>query len=602
MFQERSDSALWKVSLAGGFVALLVGVLAAYRTPATEYELSLYAATPTTYWVGLAVALVASLAVAFGATTSWRTRAGAYLLSVTSLSTLVLLPRLRGYYYFGGGDSMTHLGWTRDIVAGRLDPTTFLYPGIHTTTVFVSRVVGVGFGTAQLYVTLAYVLLFVLFVALSVRLLGAAAWAPTVGLFAGLLVLPNNNVSVHVMAHPITQSLLLVPLVVYLVVRYVIQPDRAVDELPVGTPVGILLGLVIVALVFVHPQGALTVVAILGTIVVVQLLARRLRRPTRLDAHHPLYVPTLVGFVTFALWTPRYERVRGTAVGVVDNLVSGSVTADEIAQRSSSLADLGGSIVELFVVLFLVSAVFSLLAGLLVLGWLGGALDDRYRDRNGLLTYVIVSLVPLSVAFGVFFAASVTTQHFRFAGFLMVPITILGAVAISDGAGRLRRRFSGRSVRVGLVVVFLLMLALPLATVHSSPIIYQPSDGTTEMRLDGIETTVAVMNRSIPFAGVRFGPRRLVDAIYGTERDPDLEGLRRDSAIPGPVFGTNLTRHYDSPRYVPVSDATYDREVTLYEGLRYSADGFEQLRYSPAVSRVYANGGYRLYLLDNRRA
>ena len=604
MSRKTHGSRLSKVTLALGFVALLVGTAVAYRSPATGYELSIYAATPLAYWVGLAVAVAVSLAVSLGDTPSTPVRDAALLLAATSVASLVALPLIRGYYYYGSGDAMTHLGWTRDIVAGRLDPVDMLYPGIHTMTIFVSNVVGTSYNNAQMIVVLAFVLAFVAFVTLCVRMLGRTRWAVPVGLFSALLLLPINNVSVHLVAHPITQSLLFLPVVLYLVMKYVGRTGESTNRLYVTTPMGVLLALTAVATILVHPQGALNVVAILVAIAGTQFFFRRFRENTAINGHRPVYVPTVVAVVAFGLWAPRHERVARTIRGVASSLLSGTVPADEISQRSASLAELGGSIGGLFVKLFLVSVVFCALAGALIAVWYTGRLDDRYGERNALITYLIVALVPLTLGFFALFAASMTTQHFRYVGFIMVPITILGATALLEGARNVPLDVSGDTVRIGLAVCFLLLLPLPLATAHSSPLIYQPSSGVTQMHADGVQTAIERMDRDVPFASVRAGPNRMMDGIYGTRvtHRMDVGGTTEKGVIPGEVFEKNLTSYYEGRRYVPVTTADRVREVALYDGFRYSKRGFRKLRTSPQIDRVHSNGEYRLYLLDNGTA
>ncbi len=601
MVSTTRGTRLSKTALVAGFLALLAGTLAAFRSPATGYELSIYAATPTAFWVGLAVAIGVSLAVSFGARPGSLVRDAAMLLGAIAVAAVVALPLIRGYHHFGGGDSLTHLGWVRDIVAGRLDPVEMLYPGVHTTTIFASNVVGVDYSVAQLFVTLAYVLVFVAFVTLCVRALGSGRWAVPAGLFSALLLLPNNNVSVHLMAHPITQSLLLFPLVLYLLFRYVEGAGESTNRLSRLTPVGVLLTLSLVALVLVHPQGALNVVAVFLTVAGVQFLARRFGVFESIASHRPVYAPTAAAVVAFVAWAPRHERVRGTLESVTNSLVAGSVPADEIAQRSTSLTEIGGSIGGLFAKLFLVSAVFCLLAGVLIVLWYTGRLDDRYAERNALITYLVVALVPLSVAFGVFFASSMTTQHFRYVGFVMVPITLLGALAVSGAARALARRSSVGTTGVGLAVCFLLLLALPLATVHASPFIYQPTQGVSAHQMEGAETTFESMDDDVAFAGIRSSPVRLLHGTYGTERAREINimGVGPRGVIPGEQFESNLTSYYDGRRYVPVSRSDVRRETDLYDGLRYSQRGFDRLDSSPAIDRVQSNGDYRLYLLGN---
>lgn len=597
MSRLSDRSRLSKLSLVVGYLALLAATVSAYGAPATGYELSVYAATPGVFWVGVAAALAVSLGVALTHTESPTLRDTALVLGGLSVLSVVVLPAIRGYYHYGSGDSLSHAGWARDILAGRLDPVGMLYPGIHTMTIFASELLGVRVGQAQLVVLAAFVAVFLLCTAQCVSFLGQSRYAVPVGAFAALLLLPNNNVSVHLMAHPITQSLLFSPLILYLTLRYVSASDDGATGRAVATPMGVALVVASFALILVHPQGALNVLGVLLAVAAFQFAARRVRPDSRVADHRPVYVPTVVAAVAFAVWAPRHPRVQRTIDTVLTRVLQGSTPADEISQRSGSLELLGADILGLFVKLFLVSAVFSLLAGLLALALSRGYLSERRVKRNALLSYVVVALVPLSAAFLVFFVSSMTTQHFRYVGFVMVPITVLGAMALSMSAERLRSVVGDRSVQLGLVVVFLLLFPFPLATVHGGPFIYQPTSDVTKMELSGTNATVEYMDRDVAFAGVRGGPRRQVDATRGTVGSERL-GLRGERAgIPEGVFASNVTTYYDSPRYVPVSRSDYQREVVLYDGFRYPERGFERLRTTPGSNRVHTNGGYRLYLL-----
>jgi len=49
---------------------------------------------------------------------------------------------------------------------------------------------------------------------------------------------------------------------------------------------------------------------------------------------------------------------------------------------------------------------------------------------------------------------------------------------------------------------------------------------------------------------------------------------------------------------VPATTADYDREVRLFDELRYTERGFQQLEQSTEIDRVHSNGEFRLYLID----
>jgi hypothetical protein len=186
----------------------------------------------------------------------------------------------------------------------------------------------------------------------------------------------------------------------------------------------------------------------------------------------------------------------------------------------------------------------------------------------------------------------------------MVVVTVIAAVGLVDGVPLAIPWPSWRTMRLVAVVVFTGLLAAQVAHVHSSPYIYQPSNQVTMTSVEGYESSFEHRDPRVEYAGIRGGPRRFVDAVYGTtftDTTPDgrlFEG--KEAAIPDGVFGTNLSTHYDSDRYVPITDRDLSQEVTLYEGFRYPLSGFRDLRTTPGIHRVRTNGDFRLYYVDRR--
>src|SRR6056297_3153531 len=128
MNSDTNASRRWeKGALLVGFASLAAAVLVAHGSPPEGYELSIYAATPTGFWVGVGVAL--AVAVTVGLAREDLTHRLALVLGGTAMLAVAGLPVIRSYYFFGAGDSLTHLAWVKDIAAGRLSVLNFLYPG-----------------------------------------------------------------------------------------------------------------------------------------------------------------------------------------------------------------------------------------------------------------------------------------------------------------------------------------------------------------------------------------------------------------------------------------------------------------------------------------
>ncbi|MFC7137878.1 hypothetical protein ACFQRB_18370 [Halobaculum litoreum] len=319
-------------ALALGATGLFVAAVVAHRSPATGYELSLYGATPTLVWVGLGAAAVVGLVAAL--TTDRSSRLGGVGLFLVGCAGVVLtaIPVLRGYRFYGGGDSLSHLGWAREMAAGVFSPTDLLYPGIHTLSVAVSSVAGVDLPLAMLYVVgVAFPAVFLLTVPLVVRLVSDTRRAYAIGLAAAALFVPINNISVHPIAHPTSQAILFLPTAVFLSLAYAY--DCSADASAVASPstdaagsptvtdgsgrvgvtgAGALLAVVSVAIVLIHPQQALNVALVFFAVTVLQLLYRQFAPDHRVASHRWLGVQAVIVAAAFVAWAPRFDRATGT--------------------------------------------------------------------------------------------------------------------------------------------------------------------------------------------------------------------------------------------------------------------------------------------------
>jgi len=606
---SRTPSRTSKVALLAGYLGLLVAILVAHSNPATGYEISLYAATPSIVWAGLAVALVTGAAVAlFGGRDA--DAAGAYvhrvalvLIGCVALSVMAM-PLLRGYTFYGSGDSLSHVGWAREIAAGTLAPTDLLYPGIHTMTVVIARVADVALTQANLYVILVgFPLAFLLSIPPAVRLLTDAPRAGAVGLLAAAAFVPINNVSVHATAHPASQTILLFGFVLYLALAHVSTGlDRGSTITPprsLAASTGSMLLLAGPVLVLLHPQQALNVAGFLGGAVTLQWLLGRYRPDHPLARAPSLLAPTAIVVTVFGLWAPRFERVRGAVIATVESLLAAGPTgAAVVGAKSTSLTSVGGSLLEVFLKLFGGATLLSLVAGVVLVAGIW-----RHR-RSPLVVLIAAGLVPVGGLFLVVLAADLGDMYFRYQGFLMVPIAVVGAA----GLAALRGRFAGagwRRVGTTAAIVTLLVLAgSGLVAVHASPYVYQPSAHVSAQQLDGYGASFEHRDPDVPFTGLRTGPRRYVDYHYGTENARERLAFPgyRQGIRPSVFAAANYSSAFEEPRYVATTDGMYQQETKLYKGFRYSESGFRALETTPGVDRVRANDGFQLYYVSGGEA
>ena len=596
---ETYSHRLEKGVLTAGFTALAVGVAAAHGDPASGYELSIYRATTPLFWGGIGAALAASVGVACSST-DWK-RCLALLLGGSATLAFVALPLLRGYHFMGAGDSLTHLGWATDIVAGRMATYELLYPGTHTVGIALSDVTGLPLRDGLLLMVVAFALLYVVFVPLTVRAITGDQRATTCAAFAGFLLLPINGISVFNLVHPTSQAILFLPLMLYFASKYVTNADGPRLP-PFGSATGSLFALSSIAVVLFHPQQSVNAVLLFAGVALVQFAYRLFSGGHAITRHRPLYGQTAFLFAAFVAWAPRHERSSGATRALVVRLMTDTPTGSDIGQRAVGLSQIGGSLQELFLKSFLVTAVVCAIAAAFALAGLAGRIRDT--DSSAFSKYFAVGLVPLVALFVVFLATSYSQFHFRVLGFVMVPVTMLAGVAAAQGIDLARaRRSDGTPVLQSVAAVVLVMLALSAPTLYHSPYMFQASGQVTEGTMTGYAT--AFDHRSeATFVGLRSPAERYADGVLGYQRSrrADFTG----TAVYGSAAnatGANFTAgriagFYDGPRYLPLTAAARQRELAVFDGLRFPARGFRTMSSTPGVARVQSGGGFQLYRLN----
>ncbi len=586
-----------KSALVVGFCALAVGVFIAHTSPAHGYELSIYRASPLLFWAGASLALLLGIAVAVSAPDWYRTLG--LVLGGTTTLVIASLPLIRGYHFYGPGDSLTHLGWAKDIVSGAMPAYSLLYPGTHSIAIVVHEVTGIPLTQAMLVMVSAFVLVYLLFVPLAVGAVVDDDRAVTYAAISGFLLLPINTISVFIMPHPTSQAIMFLPLVLYLMAKYVtLSNPRRVPLL--GTGAGALLALASIAVVVVHPQQAANVILLFGGVIIVQFIYRLFREEHAIAHHRTLYSQTFFLAAMFLAWSPFHQRSGGAVKALINSLLSDPTAGADSAHAAASLAQLGGSIRLLFLKLFLVSFVFLLLAAVLMLGGLLGRV--RGTDTNAFSKYLAVGTVPLFVLFVAFLVASYGQFHFRVLGFLMVPVTMLGAIALARGVDTTGRKLPNDGLMSGFVVIlFAIMLVLSLVTIFHSPYMYQTSGQVSEGEMTGFST--ALTHRGdVKFTGLRASGKRYSDGILGYEasRRADFRGdgiYGNYNATEKNFTASRLRTVFDGPRYLPITAAARAQELSVYHGLRFPRRGFRTLESQPGVDRVQSGGGFDLYYI-----
>lgn len=580
--------AIWpRVTLTIGFLGLTGGIYAAVASPATGYEVSIYAGTPVAFWIGSAVALAAAVTVAVAPEGRPQTPLVLFLAGL-SIAAIVSLPLLRGYYYFGLYDGLTHLGWAREIAAERLAPESLIYPGGHLVAVGLASITGLELTQAMLLTVTASTVVYLVFVPLVLRTLFEDRLATLVGAFAALLLLPVFNVGTSMHFVAFTLAMFFATSVLFVLCKFVSEPfpSRSI------TPMDLLLVLTGGVLILFHPQVASDVLVIYTAATATQFALRRVRPMHPIASTRSLLGHTIVLGGLFLFWNSQHSAMFRTVQQLARALFGGGAVGAVVSQQGSSLDGVGASLLELFFKLFLVNAVLTLVAAWVVVGLITSRLDEdlvpsRASRYFGLLVAGGALLAPYA---GLHFVGAVSTYFFRHLGFGMVLVTVISAAGVYYLLRSTTR--TGPAARGLFAAGTGLALVLSVAVLFASPYIYLPSHHVPEAQLAGYETTFNYEGANVTYTGVRGGAERYSDAVLDAPH-------RTAETVPADAIRAGLADRVRSDAYFAFTETDVQRELIAYEGLRYDRSTFAAVERQPHVSRVSSTGEYRLYFVDS---
>lgn len=617
---SRRRSRLIKALLVPGFLCLTGAIATAVLSHPSGYELSVYTATPLAYWVLLGVAFCIALGVAAWAPRD-RLSGVALLLGGCAALTVPSLPLLRGYQFYGKGDALYHLGFARLIRSGEMAWGELLYPGAHTLGVFLRELGGVPMTRALLYVVFAFVLVYVLFVPLTVGTLIPDRRAVLVAGFSGLLLLPLNGVSTHLTFHPFSLAVLFSPVIYYLCFTHLLRRGED-DALPTGlAATSLVFPVAMAGIVFFHPLAAVDQLLVLAGFSLVHLFVRLRRSAHPLADWRGLYGQVVILAAFVFSWSSGRDATSGTLSKFRETIrviFFGSPQAgSEVQETSESAASIGVDLLDLFAKLFLVDVAYVLL-GAGVVFWLFVApriglrdtpVDRWFQNAQTATMLFVVSGIVVTPYYLIKFFGPISHHFFRHLGFSMVLVTFAGSFGLFYGLKSSDRR---RLYGVFLVVFLLAGTGLSFAALHDSPYIYNNNKQTPGNTLSGFansfvhQTPEADLRYSMPSGDLG----RYEAAVGGKEGAPwypgDPPNVQSGPTVPESALTGNVTEYFATrsfsgfrqDTYYAVMESKRQKHTISYRGLYYSEGTLTRIERHRDVHRVRTTGEFTLYYVD----
>jgi hypothetical protein len=566
---------------------LLVAIGTTIAMPtADHYEMSLYTAYPTFFWVAVVGAQFAGCLAIIGSVRTRGNRSWIFGLSTVFLSNvlLLLLPYLRGYEMYGRGDAMTHVGFVLDIISsGAVEDN--IYPPTHLLAMAVTDATGAEVTTVILLLPVVFWGLY--FASMSYLLITLFDDRSQILFGLPFVILP---VHASLGLRPYDVGIALVPLVLYLFVKSQRQPTP---------PVRAAFVVILAAFLLYHPLTALFAIGVMAVYLLGRYTPRITARYATPTNFFSLSAAMMIAwYVNFAEVILRFNRVYNRVFGVSDgNAPIGSYT-ETISETSPALIDVVTVIVYQYgIELVLFSLGFT---------FVGLALWLLYRREYMLDTYTLMFIGILVVfSFGgfAFLLIDLEVSHDR--PFKMAKI---GGVILTGQLFYLLWRHknwsNSRPINTGfglsLAVVLLLIVSLATFSLFPSPQASTKNPQVTEMEMEGVEWLTVHGNRSQGLMQFDILYFRFYDAQYGRNTTKPFDGVAPPARF-NYTDSRSLGRNIPEERYLTITRLGREYYPTAHAGYRanwrYTPEDFNQLERDTTVGRIYDSGDYDQYLV-----
>jgi hypothetical protein len=200
-------------------------------------------------------------------------------------------------------------------------------------------------------------------------------------------------------------------------------------------------------------------------------------------------------------------------------------------------------------------------------------------------------------AFGLFLLTlviDITTQYFRYHGFIMAVVTVISTYSVKYLHAEL---ITNRLLNTVYIFGLVLMLVLSLLVYFPSPYILQPNNQVTESQIEGYETGLEHSQPGLDIMSIRSPPSRYFDAQIMPTGQSREDTYRNGIKTPD-HFANQSLHQRDLTTYIAVTSADHKRDVKLYEGFRFNRSDFEYLETAPGINKVHSSGGTTFYLTN----
>lgn len=574
---------LYKSCASISFIFITLALILIYKnSPATGYDISLYASFPTAMWIFLLGAMVLGICIivyeAFSSDNSNLWYLG-FLILILSNFIILSLHFFKGYYFLTISDPFGHLGFTANIISTGSIGENY-YPITHILGAELVEIAGIELTTVMKYLPVIFTILSTIFIYLLAKVISKHKGHALLAAATGSTLLYSYY---HVSTYPQSLSLLMFPTGFYLYFKSMKFSTISFRFLFI---------IMIFLFPFFHPAPELVLIfCLLGGEMAILLWRKRLKSGTE-EQEKLSRNPAVISIVIFFTWFTSFSVFGSMSYNFV-HWYKGNV--GEIP-RFNELQSV--SVLQPVDQVLLVLKMYGDQFIYIILSLAAFVIAIRYlmRKNNEYMNLFILSVMMVLSAgtYALFFLGGGVTTIGRLAGAnsILWVTPVLAGFAMFELSGKMRYRTLA-SGAVALIIVSATLLGV--FTVYRSPWIYQPNTQITLMDMAGIGW--ANNHEESSKTGYLGWP-----AGYHPVVIPPHFGYPVSETL-GEALGQNMTLLLTETFRKAVQDSVLSKNSVVPPGL--SGQGFNKedivrLEQDKSVDLVYTNGEFDILHVNAR--
>lgn len=587
-----------KILATLGLIVLTTGLIVAYASPSTGYELDIYASTPLLTWVFLGISLIIGAAIILICAISkdkskrplWML--GLFILILSRISIL-WVPYIRGYLTWDG-DNISHWGILKDIISSGFLDSSNSYPVLHTllseTVLLTNLQIPLVTNLSTALISIFYIFTVYL---LSRAVLTDKSHQLMAVLVAGFIfVLGGYNVFLM----PNGWSIFFIPLLFYLYFERIKRPELNIPFL-----------IVLVLFPFFHPLSSLLVGISFLFIYLMTLLSTRWPINRLIPQNiiltrtaNPLF-PAMIQFAILLPWILSFSKFLPNIRSMWNQIISGSPhILDDITGTLSKINVTGFDTIFLFVKLYGI-ALF-----LIVLTLLGMAfIITKWRKKeisSNLFPLFIIGSVIIFFGFMYFlyligFPGMSAIGAQRLLSYVQVLAPIIAGYALWEIIGKAHWK---KIITSSIVLLLLFSSFLSIRSLYHSPFVLRPNAQISHSVILGSSWFIENKHTSISTTSLLSSIYRYADGIIGrteTSNRKDLRSLQLSDHFGYDKYDT-IGEQFSTPNYLTITAKDQIVYSTVWKIIgRFNELDFEKLRQDISTYKIYENNGQTIYFI-----